>query len=103
MKTGWVKVANQVFPILTQKHFGTGKASAPSASLHYRHAEPKPFVTPAPGSYCPEKAEKKILDASPKFSFGVKPKSEIKSSTPGILMHCFTVITWADMRNAHTL
>lgn len=27
-----------------------GKSSAPSASMHYRHAEPKSFVTPAPGA-----------------------------------------------------
>jgi hypothetical protein len=59
-----------------------GKASAPSASLHYRHAEPKPFVTPAPGSYCPEKSEKSILDHSPKYSFGLKTKVELKSNTP---------------------
>jgi len=59
-----------------------GKSAAPSASLHYRHADPKPFVTPAPGAYCPEKAEKKILDHSPKYSFGLKPKNEMKSNTP---------------------
>ncbi|OXA52917.1 outer dense fiber protein 3 isoform X1 [Folsomia candida] len=59
-----------------------GKSSAPSASMHYRHAEPKSFVTPAPGAYCPEKAEAKILDHSPKYSFGLKPKAEIKSNTP---------------------
>jgi hypothetical protein len=51
--------------------------------MHYRHAEPKIFVTPAPGSYCPEKAEKNISDASPKYSFGLRTNQEIKSITPG--------------------
>jgi hypothetical protein len=59
-----------------------GKASAPSASLHYRHAEPKAFVTPAPGAYNSEPAEKKMLDHSPKYSFGTKTEKKVKSNTP---------------------
>jgi len=62
-----------------------GKSTSPSSSLHYRHAEPKPFITPAPGAYRPEKCEKKILDSSPKYSFGLKAKLEPKSNTPGTI------------------
>jgi hypothetical protein len=59
-----------------------GKASNPAATMHVRHAEPKAFITPAPGTYCPEKSEKKMLDTSPKYSFGLKPKQDIKNNTP---------------------
>ena len=68
-----------------------GKSVSPSASLHYRHAEPKPFVTPSPGSYCPEKSQKVMLDASPKYSFGLKPKTELKSTTPGNTKKIFNI------------
>lgn len=69
--------------------FLLGKASAPSASLHYRHAEPKAFVTPAPGAYNSEPAEKKMLDHSPKYSFGTKTEKKLKSNTPGKKIELF--------------
>lgn len=59
-----------------------GKASAPSSSLHYRHPEPKPFITPAPGSYCPEKADESVQPSAAKFSFGHRTNIDIKNNTP---------------------
>ncbi|XP_076068952.1 ciliary microtubule associated protein 1A isoform X2 [Oratosquilla oratoria] len=49
-----------------------GKDEAHAPSMHVKPNDPKPYVTPAPGDYCPEKAEKKVVDTSPSFSFGIK-------------------------------
>lgn len=54
--------------------------------MHIRHPDPKQFVTPAPGSYSPEKADKNI-DTSPKYSFGLRTNHEVKSVTPGMPLH----------------
>lgn len=40
-------------------------------------------MTPAPGDYNAQKAEKIILDNSPKYSFGVKTQVEKINCTPG--------------------
>lgn len=60
-----------------------GKDAAPALSLHGRTKTTKPEITPAPGDYNPQKAEKIILDSSPKYSFGVKTQVEKISCTPG--------------------
>lgn len=60
-----------------------GKDAAPAVSLHGRTKSTKYEVTPAPGDYNPQKAEKIILDSSPKYSFGVKTQVEKVSCTPG--------------------
>jgi hypothetical protein len=60
-----------------------GKDAAPAASLHGRTKSTKPEITPAPGDYNPQKAEKIILDSSPKYTFGVKTQVEKISCTPG--------------------
>ncbi|KAL7635944.1 UNVERIFIED_CONTAM: hypothetical protein RMT77_013761 [Armadillidium vulgare] len=58
-----------------------GKDEPHAPSMHIRPKDPKPFVTPAPGDYCPEKS-KKVLDPSPKFSFGVKTENGPASDVP---------------------
>lgn len=60
-----------------------GKDAAPASSLHSRTKSSKFEITPAPGDYNPEKAEKIILDNSPKYSFGTKTQSQKISCTPG--------------------
>lgn len=45
-----------------------------------RHKIAKPIMTPAPGSYAPEKVN---LEHTPAYSFGVKPELKIKNNTPG--------------------
>jgi len=60
-----------------------GKDAAPAASLHGRTKSAKLEITPAPGDYNPQKAEKIILDNSPKYTFGVKTQLEKISCTPG--------------------
>lgn len=60
-----------------------GKDAAPALSLHGRTKSTKPEITPAPGDYNPQKAQKIILDSSPKYSFGVKTQLEKISCTPG--------------------
>lgn len=49
-----------------------GKDEPAAASMHIKPKDPKPYVTPAPCDYSPEKAERKVNEASPSFSFGVK-------------------------------
>ena len=60
-----------------------GKDAAPAVSLYGRTKSTKFEITPAPGDYNPLKAEKIILDSSPKYSFGVKTQIEKISCTPG--------------------
>ncbi|XP_042881063.1 outer dense fiber protein 3-like isoform X1 [Penaeus japonicus] len=49
-----------------------GKDEPAAASMHIKPKDPKVYVTPAPCDYSPEKAERKVNEASPCFSFGVK-------------------------------
>ncbi|XP_043269482.1 sperm-tail PG-rich repeat-containing protein 2-like isoform X3 [Venturia canescens] len=60
-----------------------GKDRALALSLHGRTKPGKSELTPAPGDYDPQKAEKIIQDSSPKYSFGIKPHAEKQSTTPG--------------------
>ena len=49
--------------------------------MHIKPKDPKGFVTPAPGAYNPELAEKDVKQAAPKYSFGIKAKDS--KSVPG--------------------
>ena len=42
--------------------------------MHIKPKDPKLFVTPAPGTYNPDKADKDIKESAPKYSFGIKMK-----------------------------
>ena len=68
------------------KKYFVGKDAAPALSLHGRTKSGKTEVTPAPGDYDPQKAEKIILDNSPKYSFGIKTHIEKTSATPGKIL-----------------
>ena len=49
-------------------------------------SRPKPksqFLTPAPGEYDIDKAEKKMVGSAPKYTFGLKTVSEKPKETPG--------------------
>ena len=50
--------------------------------MHIKPKEPKSFVTPSPGAYNPENAEKDVKPMAPKFSFGIKGKDEKKPEAP---------------------
>ena len=43
-------------------------------SLHIKPKDPKQFVTPAPGAYNPDGADKDVKESAPKYSFGIKTK-----------------------------
>lgn len=77
---------------MDRSYFPAGKDAAPASSLHGRTKSTKQEVTPAPGDYNPEKAEKIILDNSPKYSFGIKTHTEKISCTPG--EHTFRVLAF---------
>lgn len=64
---------------------------APASSLHGRTKSGKIEFTPAPGDYDPQKAEKIILDSSPKFSFGIKTQIEKINHTPGELFYILQI------------
>ena len=51
--------------------------------MHIKPKDPKQYITPAPCDYSPEKAVPNVLDASPKFSFGVKTEGGKASDAPG--------------------
>ncbi|KAK7075287.1 Outer dense fiber protein 3 [Halocaridina rubra] len=59
-----------------------GRDEPHAASMHIRPKDPKMYVTPAPCDYSPEKAEPKINEASPKFSFGMKTENGKLSDSP---------------------
>lgn len=63
-----------------------GKDTPPASTLHSRPREHQVENTPAPGDYNPEKSEKVIHDASPKYTFGLKTQVEKTSSSPGQLI-----------------
>ena len=52
--------------------------------MHIKPKDPKGFVTPAPGAYNPELAEKDVKQAAPKYSFGIKAKESKSVAGPGI-------------------
>ena len=53
--------------------------------MHIKPKDPKVFVTPAPGTYNPENADKDVKLAAPKYSFGIKPKGEKPAQGPGTI------------------
>ena len=55
-----------------------GKDEPVAPSLHIKPKDPKQFVTPAPGAYNPDGADKDVKEAAPKYSFGIKTKVKIK-------------------------
>lgn len=60
-----------------------GKDEPVAASMHIRPKDPKVYVTPAPCDYSPDKAEAKVNEASPCFSFGIKVENGKSSDAPG--------------------
>ena len=52
----------------------TGKDEPVAPSLHIKPKDPKQFVTPSPGAYNPDGADKDVKEAAPKYSFGIKTK-----------------------------
>lgn len=61
-----------------------GKDEPAAASMHIKPKDPKVYVTPAPCDYSPEKAERKVNEASPCFSFGVKADPGKPFEAPGM-------------------
>ena len=60
-----------------------GKDEPVAASMHIKPKEPKKFVTPAPGAYNPENAEKEVKSSSAKYSFGIKAEAHKIPDVPG--------------------
>ena len=61
-----------------------GKDDPKAPSMHIKPKDPKVFVTPAPGAYNPENADRDVKLSAPKYSFGIKPKGEKPGHGPGI-------------------
>nr|QPM92669.1 outer dense fiber protein 3 [Procambarus clarkii] len=59
-----------------------GKDEPVAASMHIKPKDPRMYITPAPCDYSPDKAEAKVLEASPSFSFGVKTEDGRPSDAP---------------------
>jgi hypothetical protein len=55
--------------------------------MHIKPKDPKVFVTPAPGTYNPENADRDVKAAAPKYSFGIKPKGEKPGQGPGMFLN----------------
>lgn len=60
-----------------------GKDSPPAMSLQSRPKPKGTFLTPAPGEYNIDKAEKKIAGTAPKYTFGLKTAPEKPKESPG--------------------
>lgn len=60
-----------------------GKDDPKAPSMHIKPKDPKVFVTPAPGAYNPENADRDVKLSAPKYSFGIKPKGEKPGHGPG--------------------
>ena len=69
----------------TFTHSFTGKDDPKAPTMHIKPKDPKSFVTPSPGAYNPDLADKDVKESAPKFSFGMKPKDEKPKAGPGIL------------------
>jgi hypothetical protein len=50
--------------------------------MHIKPKDPKQFVTPSPGAYNPESADKDVKKMAPKYSFGIKGKEDRKPEVP---------------------
>jgi hypothetical protein len=55
--------------------------------MHIKPKDPKLFVTPAPGAYNPENADRDVKLSAPKYSFGIKPKADKPTHGPGIKLN----------------
>ena len=64
-------------------NFFSGKDDPKAPTMHIKPKDPKGFVTPAPGAYNPELAEKDVKQAAPKYSFGIKAKESKSVPGPG--------------------
>ena len=71
-----------IFYIKCIFHF-SGKDDPKAPTMHIKPKDPKGFVTPAPGAYNPELAEKDVKLAAPKYSFGIKAKEGKSVAGPG--------------------
>ena len=60
----------------------TGKDEPKAPTLHIKPKEPKSFVTPSPGAYNPDAADKDVKISAPKYSFGIKTKSGKPKEVP---------------------
>ena len=45
--------------------------------------DPKKFVTPSPGAYNPQNADKEIRSSAPVYSFGIKSDVKKAGHSPG--------------------
>jgi Sperm-tail PG-rich repeat len=66
----------------TQPKF-SGKDEPKAPSMHIKPKDPKIYVTPAPGAYNPENADRDVKLSAPKYSFGIKPKGDKPVQGPG--------------------
>ena len=63
-------------------NFIIGKDDPKAPSLHIKPKEPKAFVTPAPGAYNPDGADKDVKLSAPKYAFGIKTKDGKPKEVP---------------------
>ena len=63
--------------------FFPGKDESIAASMHIKPKDPKVFQTPAPCDYRPDGCVQKVLQATPKFSFGIKVDNAKSDGVPG--------------------
>ena len=64
-------------------YFHSGKDEPKAPTMHIKPKDPKNYVTPAPGAYNPDLADKDVKESAPKYSFGTKPKDEKPKAGPG--------------------
>lgn len=61
-----------------------GKDTPPAYCLQSRPKEIPKYLTPAPGEYNVEKADKMLVKSAPRYTFGMKKPPKSTSETPGI-------------------
>lgn len=69
-------------------------------SLQSRPRGKSSFLTPAPGEYNVDKAEKTISESAPKYTFGLKSASEKLSQTPGKFLETDPTEIYGDVENS---
>ncbi len=72
-----------IIPILLRFSFPSGKDDPKAPTMHIKPKDPRSFVTPAPGAYNPESADRDVKPMAPRYSFGIKGKDEKPISIPG--------------------
>lgn len=60
-----------------------GKDTPPAMSLQSRPKAKSQFLTPAPGEYNIDRAEKNMVGSAPKYTFGLKTVPDKPNETPG--------------------